>query len=61
LELTILSDKKIAKIIELIEQLRRDHPGLADAIDDEAKAMSAQTDLQSVLDAIKRSHGRERD
>jgi hypothetical protein len=61
LELTILSDKKIAKIIELIEQLRRDHPDLADAIDDEAKAMSAQTDLQSVLDAIKRSHGRERD
>jgi hypothetical protein len=61
LELTILSDKKIAKIIELIEQLRRDHPDLADAIDDEATAMSAQTDLQSVLDAIKRSHGRERD
>jgi hypothetical protein len=57
----ILSDKKIAKIIELIEQLRRDHPDLADAIDDEATAMSAQTDLQSVLDAIKRSHGRERD
>lgn len=55
LELGILSEQKAAKIIELIEELRRDHPMLANRYDPEAEAMAAPADPHSVLDAIKQS------
>jgi uncharacterized membrane protein len=54
LELAILSEQKTAKIISLLEELRVDHPDIHDRIDDEATAMSAPTDPQSVLETIKR-------
>ena len=52
LELAILSDQTSAKIIELLEELRRDHPDLQDRVDQVARVMSTPTDPQEVLDAI---------
>ena len=53
LELAILNEQKASKIIELIEEVRRDNPLIANRIDDEAHAMSTPSDPQTVLDAIK--------
>ncbi len=57
LELAILSEQKTAKIISLLEELRVDHPDIHNRIDDEAAAMSAPTDPQSVLETIRRHKG----
>ena len=56
LELAILSEQKSAKIIQLLEEMRRDDPSLANRVDHEAAAMSLPADPQAVLDAIKDSH-----
>ncbi len=56
LELAILGEQKSAKIIELLEEMRRDDPSLRNRIDHEAAAMSTPADPQAVLDAIKDSH-----
>jgi uncharacterized membrane protein len=56
LELAILGEQKSAKIIQLLEEMRRDDPSLANRVDHEAAAMSAPADPQAVLDAIKDSH-----
>ena len=56
LELAILGEQKAAKIIELLEELRRDHPQLRNRIDPEAIALAAPADPQAVLDAIKDTH-----
>lgn len=55
LELAILSEQKTAKIIELLEEMRRDSPFLRTRVDLEAEALSVPADPQSVLDAIKDS------
>jgi uncharacterized membrane protein len=52
LELTLLTEQKTAKIIALIEEMRRDSPQLANRIDREAREMSAPTDPHLVLGAI---------
>lgn len=56
LELAILADRKSAKIIELLEELRRDMPSVRDRLDHEAVSMSSPADPQAVLDAIQDSH-----
>jgi len=53
LELLILSDQKMSKMIALLEESRRDNPMLANRTDGVARAMSTPADTQSVLDAIK--------
>lgn len=53
LELTLLTEQKVAKIIELVEELRRDSPEVRDRIDPEASEMSAKSDSHAVLGAIK--------
>lgn len=53
LELSILSEQKSAKIIQLLEELRRDSPHLRNRVDYEAKALSVPVDPQNVLQAIK--------
>jgi uncharacterized membrane protein len=53
LELAILNDRKSSKIIELLEEVRRDTPTIADRIDNEARTMSTPSDHRSVMDAIK--------
>ena len=55
LELAILSEQKSAKIIALLEELRRDSPMIRDRHDAEAVALSTPADPNSVLDAIKSS------
>ncbi|MDB5395044.1 MAG: hypothetical protein JWM91_2550 [Rhodospirillales bacterium] len=52
LQLAILNDQKSAKIIELLEELRRDDPALRDRIDGVAEALSVPAKPQAVLDAI---------
>ena len=56
LELAILAEQKTAKIIELLEELRRDHPQLRDRVDAQADAMAQQTDPHAVLKAINETH-----
>ena len=56
LELGILSEQKSAKIIELLEELRRDAPGLRNRLDPEAAAMSTPADPHEVSNAIKETH-----
>lgn len=52
LELAILADRKNAKIIALLEELRRDHPGVVDRVDLESDDMARPTDPSAVLAAI---------
>lgn len=58
LELAILSEQKTAKVIQLLEETRRDNPLLRNRIDQEADAMALPADPQSVLDAIKETHAK---
>jgi len=53
LELAILSEQKTAKVIQLLEETRRDNPLIHNRVDQEAEAMAQPADPQSVLAAIK--------
>ena len=52
LELAIVADRKTAKLIALMEELRRDHPDLQDRDDVESREMAKPTDPSIVLAAI---------
>jgi uncharacterized membrane protein len=56
LELAILSEQKTAKVIQLLEESRRDNPFIRNRLDPEAQTMAQPADPQSVLDAIKETH-----
>jgi uncharacterized membrane protein len=56
LELIILSEQKTAKVIQLLEESRRDNPLIHDRIDRDADDMARPADPASVLDAIKDIH-----
>jgi uncharacterized membrane protein len=56
LELAILGERKSAKIIELLEEMRRDNPLVEDRVDDDAAAMAKPTDPSAVLNAIEEIH-----
>ncbi len=51
LESTLLTEQKTRKIIELLEELRRDSPEIPDRQDIEADQMAAKTDPHEVLAA----------
>ena len=53
LELTILGEQKIAKVVALLEELRQGSPHLRNRVDELAETMSQPADPQSVIDAIK--------
>ena len=55
LELAILGEQKSAKIIALLEELRRDSPHIKNRLDEEAEAMAVAADPHAVLTAIKES------
>jgi uncharacterized membrane protein len=57
LELAILGEQKTAKVIQLLEEFRRDSPQIHDRIDQEAQVMAQPANPQSVLDAIKETGG----
>ena len=53
LELSILSEQKSAKIIALLEELRRDDPSISNRYDADAAALSTPADPDAVLEALK--------
>jgi uncharacterized membrane protein len=57
LELAILSEHKIAKVIQLLEELRRDSPHVQDRVDRQADQMAEPADAGSVLAATRVSNG----
>lgn len=52
LQVNLLAEKKIAKVIALMEELRRDLPNVKHRHDAEAEAMSESADAHAVLDAL---------
>lgn len=56
LELAILSEQKSAKIISLLEELRRDDPHISDREDLHADALSTPANPNAMADAIKETH-----
>jgi uncharacterized membrane protein len=57
LELAILSEHKVAKIIQLLEELRRDSPHIHDRVDPQAEQMAEPADAGSVLAAAQANNG----
>jgi uncharacterized membrane protein len=56
LELAIMTEKKVAKLIALNEEMRRDNPQVADRVDRQAAAMAKPADPEAVLVAFKETH-----
>jgi uncharacterized membrane protein len=52
LELAILGEQKTAKVIDLLEEHRRDNPLIANRHDPEASDMAKPADPEAVLEAI---------
>jgi len=52
LQVSLLTEQKIAKLIALVEELRHDLPSVRDRRDPEAEAMAEATDPHAVLDAL---------
>lgn len=52
LQIALVSEQKIAKVIELLESLRRDAPNVPNRHDEEATRMSEATDLRVALDEM---------
>jgi uncharacterized membrane protein len=52
LHITLLSEQKTSKVIHLLEELRRDSPGVKNRHDPEAETMKRQTDPHAMLHAI---------
>ncbi len=53
LQINILAEQKATKIIVLLEELRRDMPGVRDRHDEHAETLQAVTNPEAVLDAIR--------
>lgn len=53
LQINLLTEQKIAKLIELMEELRTDLPSIRDRYDLEAQIMQEATDPQIVLDILR--------
>jgi uncharacterized membrane protein len=53
LELAILTEQKVAKLIALMEEMRRDSPQVLNRVDQQAEDMAQPTDPEAVLDAFK--------
>jgi uncharacterized membrane protein len=58
LELAVLSEQKTAKVIQLLEEFRRDNPLIRNRVDQEAEVMAQPAHPQSVLDAIKENRAK---
>lgn len=56
LEFSILTEKKVAKLIELMEEFRRDSPQVKDRVDPEAREMSSRADPHAMAGAIEQTN-----
>jgi uncharacterized membrane protein len=56
LQVNLLTEEKASKIIEMLEALRRDLPGVDKHEDTEAREMAKPADPEKVLDAIEQQH-----
>lgn len=61
LQINLLAEGKIAKVIALLEELRRDLPNVRNRPDAEAHDMALRTDPQIVIDALEESLVADRD
>ena len=52
LQVNLLAEQKVAKLIALVEELRRDLPTVPDRHDPEAEAMATATNAEEVLAAL---------
>ena len=52
LQVNMLTEQKVSKLIELIEELRRDLPMVRDRRDERAEAMQEPADAQGMLQAL---------
>lgn len=53
LQVNLLAEQKLAKLIALVEELRRDMPDVANRVDPVAEAMTKAVDPHVVTDALK--------
>lgn len=58
LQVSLLADEKTSKIIQMLEELRRDLPQVADRVDPEAEELARPTDTEAVLSIIEESSER---
>ncbi len=56
LEMAVMIEQKVAKLIALTEEMRRDNPQIADRVDPQASAMAHPADPEAVLAAFKEAH-----
>ena len=59
LQLNLLSEQKIAKLVALVDELRHDLPQVSDRDDPEAQAMEQSADPQVVLDTLDQTLNKE--
>lgn len=52
LQITLLTERKVSKVIELLEDLRRDTPSVKNRVDSEAEAMQEPVDPHTALTAL---------
>ena len=52
LQVNVMAEHKIAKLIGLLEELRRDLPMVKDRVDQEAESMQEAADPAAILDAL---------
>ena len=52
LQVSLLTEQKIAKLIALVEELRQDIPSVRNRLDPEAEAMAEAADPHAILDAL---------
>lgn len=55
LQLNLITEQKIAKLISLVEELRRDLPNVNNRLDFEAELMKQSTDPQAILEVIQQT------
>jgi uncharacterized membrane protein len=60
LQIALINEQKTAKIIELLEQQRKDSPHLPDREDKEANLMAEATDLRTAIEKLEEAEGAER-
>jgi uncharacterized membrane protein len=57
LTITLLTERKVSKLIDLVEELRRDTPAIKDRHDPQAEVMKEMADPDAVLDSFNRAMG----